>query len=277
MTKKQLHEYGMLYYPYNKRADWVNWFVNVAPLKAERSVKILRQYKKSESKLLDYGCGIGFNIFYYSKAFKYVIGIDNDKTSIDTAKRQLKKLNCKQKVFHYNGKKLPFKDVSFDIVTANDVYEHADNPRLMLKEIRRVLKPDGILYIHNPNKLWPLETHYKLPFLSYLPAKWANLYVRITNRANRYDDIHLPTYGEFKKNMEVFFTIKNITFDLMEDYRNNKLDKERGSMVVIVGSFLRIIKPLKKAPVISVIYFLIIELLNRIATGWIFLAWPKKH
>lgn len=277
MNKKQLYAYGSLYYPYNRNPNWVDWFVKVAPLKIERTLKILLQYKKGEAKVLDYGCGIGFNIYYYAKVFPRVCGIDNDKRSVEIAKRQLKKLNCNKRVLHYDGKKLPFKENAFDIVSASDVWEHVENPRLMLKEIYRVLKPSGILFIHNPNKLWPLETHYKLPLLSYLPASIANWYVKITGKADRYDDIHLPTYGVFKKNIEEFFKVEDISFDLIKQYRKNKLQKERGTIIPLIGTFLQMAEPLERLPIISIFYLVFIALLNRISTGWVFLGWPKKE
>lgn len=277
MNKKQLYEYGLLYYPYNRNPDWVDWFVKVAPLKIERTLKILSQYKKRQAKVLDYGCGIGFNIYYCAKVFPHVIGIDNDKPSVEIARNQLKKLKCNKRVLHYDGKKLPFRQNSFDIVIASDVWEHAANPRNMLKEIYRILKLDGILFILTPNKLWPIETHYKLPLLSYLPTSIANWYVKITGRADRYDDIHLPTYGEFKKSLEEFFKIQDLTIDLIREYKKNELQKERGVLVPIIGTFLQMIEPLERLPILSIFYLALIELLKRISTGWVFLGWPKKN
>ena len=276
MNKKQLREFGSLYYPYNRDPNWVDWFVKVAPIKIERTSKILLQYKSKNAKVLDYGCGIGFNIYYYAKVFPNVIGIDNDKRSVEIAKRQLKKLECNKRVLHYNGKKLPFKKNTFDIVCASDVWEHVETPRLMLKEIYRVLKPGGIIFIHNPNKLWPLETHYKLPLLSYLPTRVANWYVKITGKADRYDDIHLPTYRVFKKSLEEFFMVQDISFDLIKQYRKNKLQKERGVVVPIIGTFLQTIEPLERLPVFSILYSMFMGLLNNLLTGWVFIGWPRK-
>lgn len=255
---------------------WIDWFVKVAQLKVQRSIKVLLQYKDRNSKVLDYGCGIGFNIYYFAKIFPNVIGIDNDKSSIEIARKQLKKLKCNKKVLYYDGKTLPFRDNSFDILNVSDVWEHAENPRLMLKEIHRVMKPNAILYITNPNKLWPIETHYKLPFLSYLPTKIANWYVKVTGRANQYDDIHLPTYDEFQKSLSEFFTTSDITFEFVREYRKYSLDKERGTIILVSGTLLGIIKPLEKIPVLSLFYSSLMWFLKRISVGWIFIGWPKK-
>ncbi len=40
---------------------------------------------------------------------------------------------------------------SFDLITANMVVEHLDNPKAQLKEIHRVLKPGGLFIFHTPN------------------------------------------------------------------------------------------------------------------------------
>lgn len=48
--------------------------------------------------------------------------------------------------------RFPFNDDSFDLITAFEVIEHiSDNPRSVLKEINRVLKKSGHLYIGTPN------------------------------------------------------------------------------------------------------------------------------
>lgn len=52
------------------------------------------------------------------------------------------------------GEKLPFDAASFDVVLCDNVVDHAENPRRILEEIARVLKPGGLLYftvnVHHP-------------------------------------------------------------------------------------------------------------------------------
>jgi ubiquinone/menaquinone biosynthesis C-methylase UbiE len=48
---------------------------------------------------------------------------------------------------------LPFRDESFDLVTANMVVEHLDAPKPQFREIARILKPGGIFILHTPNRL----------------------------------------------------------------------------------------------------------------------------
>jgi hypothetical protein len=109
-----------------------------------------------------------------------------------------------------------------------------------------------------------------------LPYSIANRYVRITNRADRYDDIHLPTYWEFKESLEEFFTVHDLTFDFVREYKKYKLDKERGMIIPLMGTFLQIIYPLEKIPVLSVVHSSIIRVLNILSVGWICIGSPKK-
>lgn len=56
-----------------------------------------------------------------------------------------------------DGESLPFADASFDYVLLMEVLVHTHDPRRMLSEIKRVLKPDGVLLGSSPLK--DLELH----------------------------------------------------------------------------------------------------------------------
>ena len=47
---------------------------------------------------------------------------------------------------------MPFKDNTFDLITSLGVIEHFENPFPLLEEMRRVLKPEGILFLQVPNR-----------------------------------------------------------------------------------------------------------------------------
>lgn len=57
------------------------------------------------------------------------------------------------------GERLPVRDQSIDIVVCCEVLEHVDSPPRVLREIRRVLKPDGLLLLSFPN-------YWNLPWLA---------------------------------------------------------------------------------------------------------------
>jgi SAM-dependent methyltransferase len=93
-----------------------------------------------KGKVLDIGCGIGDMLSYR----RNTVGLDVNPLNVDFCrKRQLEAYVMKPDV-------IPFKDKTFDSVLLDNVLEHIDKPSLLFKEIRRVLKPDGILLIGVP-------------------------------------------------------------------------------------------------------------------------------
>lgn len=64
-----------------------------------------------------------------------------------------------------------FEDKKFDLVFSNSVIEHLytfENQQKMAKEIQRVGRK---YFIQTPNKYFPVEAHYAIPFAQYMPKK----------------------------------------------------------------------------------------------------------
>lgn len=128
---------------------------------AEMKVKLLQPFENNERRnVLDIGCGDGTTEFFMQQYFPgwQVKGIDVSEESIRTANG--KKIGTA--VFEiYNGVNIPAAENSVDIVFIAGVLHHVsyDLHSAMLKEVRRVLKPGGRLYLfeHNPNN--PVTKH----------------------------------------------------------------------------------------------------------------------
>lgn len=168
--------------------------------KARRLIKLvayhLKDKKISDLRLLNLGCALGIIDLRLAKDFKKVVGIDIDKDAVTYAKKNHKRKNL---TFNYgDGTHLKYRDNSFDVITCMHIYEHVPNDRKLFKQIYRVLKPGGICYLAAANKLWPMEPHYRLPFLSWLPKKLGDQYVRLTGRGKSYYE-SLRTYWGLKK------------------------------------------------------------------------------
>ena len=75
---------------------------------------------------------------------------------------------------------LPFEDGSFDVVLLLAVYEHIPPPDRVraLRELRRVLRPGGIVVGEMPNMYYPLESHSRLPFQQFFPRRLGLYYYR---------------------------------------------------------------------------------------------------
>ncbi|HYG74444.1 MAG TPA: class I SAM-dependent methyltransferase, partial [Planctomycetota bacterium] len=64
---------------------------------------------------------------------------------------------------------IPFADATFDVVYANQVFEHVKFIDRIFSECARVLKPDGVLITLFPLATYPVELHSKVPFAHWLP------------------------------------------------------------------------------------------------------------
>jgi ubiquinone/menaquinone biosynthesis C-methylase UbiE len=126
-----------------------------------RAFEILRELSiYNQGKVLDAGCGWGYYldlIVRFKKIFKKnrlrLVGLDNDRESIEIAKTRLK--GEKVKIVYGDITDLPFPSNNFDVVILSEVLEHIDDDLKALEEIRRVLKNGGKLILTVPNKSYP--------------------------------------------------------------------------------------------------------------------------
>lgn len=81
---------------------------------------------------------------------------------------------------------LPIEDASIDIVICNHTYEHIPDAGKLFSDIKRVLKPGGIVYLGAMNAIWPIEPHYNLPFIHWLPKNWSAPIMRILGQPQGY-------------------------------------------------------------------------------------------
>lgn len=113
----------------------------------------LRMLGKTKGNLLDIGCAFGF---FLDKAKKWgfqTYGIDISSYVIKKSQK-----NHQVKILDVSKKKLPFKKNFFEVVILDHVLEHLSNPTFTLKEIKRVLRPGGIVFIEVPlRKRWATE------------------------------------------------------------------------------------------------------------------------
>ena len=102
---------------------------------------------------LDLGSGVGQNAIKASRICKKVIGAELDDKLIQIAERSIKISRIKNVKFQKANleDKLRFKNNSFSSVIILDVLEHLHKRDQILKEIRRILKPNGLLVLSVPN------------------------------------------------------------------------------------------------------------------------------
>lgn len=101
------------------------------------------------SRVLDVGCNDGeFMKLLIEKRDCHVDGVDVSEVAIAKAREKVG-----ENFVHLlkEGDSLPFQSETFDYVTLNEVLVHLVDPAAVLKEIRRVLKPNGVLLGSTPH------------------------------------------------------------------------------------------------------------------------------
>lgn len=103
-------------------------------------------------KVLDAGCGDGAALRYLQQNFQTTgCGVDISSGAIERAKTiESTNMNTYQVA---DARALPFSDKTFDVVLSWGVLTYFDELEQAISEARRVLKPDGLLLIVQPNLL----------------------------------------------------------------------------------------------------------------------------
>lgn len=112
---------------------------------AEKIVSFIRRYSQIQcGKVLEIGCADGRNVAAFAEKGYDACGIDLSHTYVEFGKNKGLNLFCTDSTsFEKRGLK-------YDIIVLNHVLEHFTNLGRELGVIRRMLKPDGCLYIGVP-------------------------------------------------------------------------------------------------------------------------------
>lgn len=98
-------------------------------------------------KILEIGCGLGAHTEQFCNHGAIVTSIDISPKSIEITKRRLLFKNLKAEVIESDAENLPFSNNYFDYIWSWGVIHHTPNTIQCAKEIERVLKPGGKLFI----------------------------------------------------------------------------------------------------------------------------------
>lgn len=152
--------------------------------------------------VVDLGCGPGSLAVPIAKRVKEVLGIDSNGALIEKARIWADKEGLGNARFK-TVSIYEFNESGFDIVICSDVLEHVPDQYGLMEVLVHSLNHGGVFYLTTNNKLWPLEGHHKLPFLSYLPRPWADRYVRFMGKGEEFRIFPL-TLSEMKKLLDQF-------------------------------------------------------------------------
>ena len=151
--------------------------------------------------VLDIGCGTGGLSRIVTEEGGFYIGSDFFPAMLEMAQAFISDLAHAERasLIRALGTGLPLAAESVDFVIAFDVIEHLEGgeswQQSFLNEIRRILRPNGILFLTTPNRIYPFEGHTFMWGPQYLPVWLADRYIRWKNPSFLQE---YKTYGQVK-------------------------------------------------------------------------------
>lgn len=104
----------------------------------------------TDKDVLDIASGEGYGSYIMAQKARSVIGVDISAEAVEHAIETYKKDNLSFRTG--DAAQIPLPDASVDLVVSFETIEHHDRQEEMLDEIRRVLRPDGVLVISSPER-----------------------------------------------------------------------------------------------------------------------------
>lgn len=98
-------------------------------------------------RVLDIGCGNGYVLAQYARHGAEAHGIDLTDTALSLSRRRFQLAGLVGDFQRTDGDTIPFPDASFDVVCSMGVLHHIEDPRPMLDEMHRVLRPGGEIIV----------------------------------------------------------------------------------------------------------------------------------
>jgi SAM-dependent methyltransferase len=129
---------------------------NEADMAFKRRVKVILEYLdiQSSDRVLDCGCGLGFYLMVIRELYDCRLdGIDYGLARLAKARQEMegKRVHLAQADISH----LPYAAGSFDKILLSEVLEHLPQDGVALNEVKRILKPGGIVAITVPHRDYP--------------------------------------------------------------------------------------------------------------------------
>lgn len=184
--------------------------------KADKIIQALIRYAHhplSSAVCLDIGCSSGIITSAIAPLVGKMLGLDYDEIALQATDPAAR---ARVQFIRADAMCLPFGDNMVDVIICAQVYEHIPDDELLFKEIYRVLTPGGLVFFSGPNWLFPIEPHYFLPLLHWLPRQLADIYLRLAGQGDHYYERLRHLWG--LRQLVHRFVIRDITLEVLQNF-----------------------------------------------------------
>lgn len=188
-------------------------------------------------RILEIGSGSGWRSVALALAGAEVYGIEPVSAGVRTSFfRSEQYPELKNKITFQSGiaENIPYPEVFFDFVISFQVIERVQSVEKSLKEMHRVLKREGIVYIETGNSLWPREEHYRIFWVPHTPKWLGKIYARLRGR----DPVHL-NHVHFIYKRRILKQMKKAGFSVVCDKYENYVSSKFQNPSNIKNRYLR--------------------------------------
>ena len=208
-----------------------------------------KKFNIKDKKIIEIGSNDGFLSLILSQKGADILAVDASKFMVNICKK--KNLNSIQSIFNYfESKRIKKFYGKADIIIANNVFNHSDNPNNFLKGINNLLKNDGKFIFEQPNFVKGVTTlrfdQIYHEHVSYLTVKNINSILKHNNLKisnisnNNYHGGSIRTIAtkknsasKFTKLNKLINTEKKKNIYMFKTYKNmmQKIDKKKKKLL----------------------------------------------
>ncbi len=191
---------------WNNPEDMLNYtdvFCLMDEIKLKYLLDILPE-DKPNTKTIEVGCGPAWLSCALASEGYNTTCLDYSENALNIARKNYEMQNNKGEFVIGDATDMPFENDSFDVVLSTGLLEHFEDPSIVINEMVRILKPDGIFYSDIvPKKFALFRAH--IDFVRNLIKKEDDIYEIELNsgeiedilRSSKLEDIHVVPAGVF--------------------------------------------------------------------------------
>jgi SAM-dependent methyltransferase len=152
----------------------------------DRRWHVIESRRPRVGRVLDVAAGCGTFLLYGLNHGRDVTGIEPEEWKRSYYQRKIElcryPAQYADRIVAAVGESLPFANESFDLVTTYQTLEHVADVQQCAREMLRVLRPGGVLYVRAPDYSSFFEPHYRVPMLPKMDRRLAERYLELLGR-----------------------------------------------------------------------------------------------